>query len=52
MYVIYRPIWYDFVKGHRREHEPYKVDVKVKGQSRIEIMNVRDTLSHSDTLMY
>ena len=35
-----------------RELEPYKFDVKVKGQSRIEIMNVRDRLSHSDTPMY
>ena len=32
-------------------HKPYKFDLEVKCQRRIRIMNVRDTLSHSDTPM-
>ena len=30
----------------------YKFDLTVKGQLRVGIMNVPDTFSHSDTLMY
>ena len=31
--------------------KPYKIDVEVKVQGRIWIMNVRDTSSHGDTYM-
>ena len=51
-------IWYDNVKqtevtGRTGRHgnKTYEGDLKVKGQRRIGVMNVRDTLSHSDTSM-
>ena len=48
-------IWNDYVKGQKScdpnmktVQKPYKFDLKVKGQHRIDIMNVRDTASYGD----
>ena len=50
---------YDYVKGQKslvlnkkQCHKPYKFDLEVKVQGFIRIMNVLDTSSHGDRLIF